>query len=205
MLDKINTAIDETIYKDYQPLTDDQRDAMSETQITTWEKKAKSGLFHNDSILKELSYSMRNHMTSKVDNGSTYTSMSSIGITTKSYTERGKLYINETKLRAAIQADPDGVKNLFSQSTGTAATRVPNTAGTNYVAGTMGLVNMSTAGDTTGATITVDNQSFDIAAALNIDWSAPGTTLTNVVAALKKRNLRWYYSFRCGYYHNRWN
>ena len=71
---------------------------MSETQITAWETKAKSGLFHNDSSLKELINSMRNHMTATVDNGSIYNSLASIGISSKNYTDKGKLYIDETKL-----------------------------------------------------------------------------------------------------------
>ncbi|OCT13156.1 hypothetical protein A8709_20645 [Paenibacillus pectinilyticus] len=116
MLSKINTAVNETVYKDYQPLTDDQRTAMSETQITAWETKAKSGLFNNDSILKQLATKIRNDMTSKVDNGSTYNSLASIGINSTSYADKGKLYVDETKLRAAIQADPDAVKSLFSQT-----------------------------------------------------------------------------------------
>lgn len=116
MLDKLNKAINETVYKDYLPLTDEQREAMSETQVTAWETKAKSGLFHNDSSLKELINSMRNHITSKVDNGSSYNSLSSIGIASQNYTDKGKLYIDETKLRAAIVADPEAVKNLFSQT-----------------------------------------------------------------------------------------
>lgn len=115
MLDKLNKAINETVYKDFQPLSDEQRSAMSEDQVKAWETKAKSGLFHNDSSLKELVNTMRNHMTSKVDNGSKYNSLSSIGIASSNYTDKGKLYIDDTKLRAALLADPDAVKNLFSQ------------------------------------------------------------------------------------------
>ncbi|KRE73587.1 flagellar filament capping protein FliD [Paenibacillus sp. Soil750] len=115
MLDKLNKAINETVYKDFQPLSDEQRAAMSEDQIKAWESKAKSGLFRNDSSLKELVNTMRNHMTSRVDNGSQYNSLSSIGIASSNYSDKGKLYIDETKLRAAIQADPEAVKNLFSQ------------------------------------------------------------------------------------------
>lgn len=116
LLDKLNSVISEPVYKDYQPLTDDQRTAMSETQITQWETKAKSGLLNNDSTLKGLVNNLRNHMTSKVDNGSIYNSLSSIGIASQNYTDKGKLYIDETKLRNAIQADPDAIKSLFSQS-----------------------------------------------------------------------------------------
>jgi flagellar hook-associated protein 2 len=114
MLDKLNKAVSEPVYKDYQPLTDDQRSAMSDTLITQWETKAKSGLMHNDSILSGLVNKMRSDMISVVDNGSKYNSLASIGISSKSYQDKGKLYVDEDKLRAAIQNDPDAVKNLFS-------------------------------------------------------------------------------------------
>jgi flagellar hook-associated protein 2 len=115
MLSKLNTALAEPIYKDYQPLTDDQRSQMSDTQITQWETKAKSGLMNNDSILSGLVSKMRNAMTSFVNNGSTYNSLASIGITSHSYTDQGKLYVDPDKLRAALQSDPNGVKKLFMQ------------------------------------------------------------------------------------------
>jgi flagellar hook-associated protein 2 len=114
MLDKLNNAISEPVYKDYQPLTDDQRSAMSDTQITQWETKAKSGLLHNDSILSDLVNKMRSDMITVVGNGSQYNSLASIGISSKSYQDKGKLYVDEDKLRTAIQNDPDAVKNLFS-------------------------------------------------------------------------------------------
>ncbi|CRK80926.1 flagellar filament capping protein FliD [Neobacillus massiliamazoniensis] len=115
MLDKLNTAVSEPVYKDYQPLTDDQRTSMSDTQIQQWETKAKSGLLHGDSILNGLINNMRNHMTTIIKTGSQFNSLASIGIGSKSYQDQGKLYVDETKLRAAIQADPDGVQKLFTQ------------------------------------------------------------------------------------------
>jgi flagellar hook-associated protein 2 len=116
MLDKLNKALDEPVYRDYQPLTDDQRSAMTDTQIEKWEEKAKSGLFHNDSILRGLVNKMRNHITAIVPTNSKYNSLASIGIESKSWDDKGKLYVDETKLRAALQDDPDAVKNLFTQN-----------------------------------------------------------------------------------------
>lgn len=123
LLEKMNKLVNEQVYRDYLPLLDEQRSEMSEKQIEQWEEKAKSGLLHNDSLLTGLISKMRNAMSSVVSNGSTYNSLSSIGISSKTYQDRGKLYVDETKLRAAIQADPDAVQKLFSQigdtSTGT--------------------------------------------------------------------------------------
>ncbi|WCK54185.1 flagellar filament capping protein FliD [Aneurinibacillus sp. Ricciae_BoGa-3] len=115
MNDKIYNALNEPVYSDYQPLTDDQRSAMSDTQIQQWETKAKSGLLHGDSILNDLYNGIRNATSSTVNNGSKYSTLASIGITSSSYQDHGKLTVDETKLRAAIQADPTGVQALFSQ------------------------------------------------------------------------------------------
>lgn len=116
MLTKLNNAYAEPVYKDYKPLTDDQRSAMSETQVQQWETKAKSGLLHGDSLIGSLINKLRNNMIGKVNNGSVYNSLSSIGISSQSYIDKGKLTVDETKLRDAIQADPDGVQKLFNQS-----------------------------------------------------------------------------------------
>lgn len=115
LLEKINKAVSDPVYRDYQPLLEDQKSEMSEKQIEMWEEKAKSGLLRSDRILSGLVTKMRSGMTSTVDNGSSYNSLSSIGISSRSYQDKGKLYVDETKLREAIQADPDAVEKLFSQ------------------------------------------------------------------------------------------
>ncbi|MEC1522162.1 flagellar filament capping protein FliD [Neobacillus niacini] len=115
MLDKMNKSITDPVYRDYQPLLEEQKGEMSEKQIEMWEEKAKSGLLRSDRILSGLVTKMRSVMTSIVDNGSSYNSLSSIGISSRSYQDKGKLYVDETKLREAIQADPDAVEKLFSQ------------------------------------------------------------------------------------------
>ncbi|WP_409273950.1 flagellar filament capping protein FliD [Neobacillus sp. SCS-31] len=115
LIDRLNKLVSEPVYRDYQPLLDDQKTDMSEKQIEKWEEKAKSGLLRNDSILTGVLNKMRGIMNSTVSTGSSYNSLSSIGIGSKSYQDRGKLYIDEAKLTAAIQADPDAVQKLFSQ------------------------------------------------------------------------------------------
>jgi flagellar hook-associated protein 2 len=115
LLDKMNKAVTEPIYRDYLPLLEEQRSEMSEKQIEMWEGKAKSGLLRSDSILTGVTNKMRGVLTSIVDNGSSYNSLASIGISTRSYQDKGKLYVDESKLRAAIQEDPAVVEKLFSQ------------------------------------------------------------------------------------------
>lgn len=115
-LDKLNKAIDEPVYRQYQPLTDEERKVLSDKQIEQWEQKAKSGLLRRDSTLMELANKMRSSATLIVDTGSKYNSLASIGIKSTSYTDKGKLTVDETKLRAALQEDPDAVKRIFTLS-----------------------------------------------------------------------------------------
>jgi len=53
-LPKSNSVLTEERYRDYLPLTDDQKKAMSEDDIKLWEQKAKSGLLRSDSILENI-------------------------------------------------------------------------------------------------------------------------------------------------------
>nr|WP_275411253.1 flagellar filament capping protein FliD [Bacillus sp. B15-48] len=116
ILDKLNTLYSEPVYRDYHPLLDDERYELPEKQAELWDEKAKSGLLRNDTILRGLVDGMRAAMGGIVENGSSYHSLVSIGISSQSYQDKGRLHVNEDKLREAIQADPDGVRNLFSQN-----------------------------------------------------------------------------------------
>jgi flagellar hook-associated protein 2 len=117
MLAKVNAAVDEERYSKYAPLTDEQRAAMTDTAAAQWDAKAKSGMLHNDTILRQMVDGVRNDVASPVSGLSgKYTSAASIGITTNSYTEGGKLYIDETKLRAALTEDPDAVNKIFGST-----------------------------------------------------------------------------------------
>lgn len=114
LIDDINTKISESYDLDYPPLTDTQQSSMSDTEISNWNKKAQTGLLQSDSVLKNLVYNMRSALMSSVS-GQTET-LTKIGITTSTYTEKGKLHIDESKLKQAIQNDPQGVMNLFTQT-----------------------------------------------------------------------------------------
>jgi len=131
ILDKINTALTEKRYRDYQPLTDEQKEAMTDKQIEQWEEKAKSGLLKSDSLLYKTFYDLRNAITTPVQ-GTTgdLNSLSKIGITTGLWYENGHLYIDETKLSEAVANDPDGVMQLFTKtSTSTDKTQAFNESG----------------------------------------------------------------------------
>ncbi|MDD4504534.1 MAG: flagellar filament capping protein FliD, partial [Clostridiaceae bacterium] len=117
LIGAINNELGEEYYKDYQPLTDEQKEVMSEEEIEKWEEKAKSGILRNDRALQKIVSDMRKALYEKIEgvpNG-----IAKIGITTGSYQENGKLVINETELRNAIQNTPDLVMNIFSKESST--------------------------------------------------------------------------------------
>jgi flagellar hook-associated protein 2 len=109
----LNAKVDEEYDRDYQPLIDEEKEAMSEEEVELWENKAKTGLLRNDPIIEKMLSSMRTALYDSIDNISI--SLNSIGITTGTYEEKGKLYIDEDVLKAAIEEDADSVKDLFSK------------------------------------------------------------------------------------------
>lgn len=119
LVESMNSALKETTYRDYQPLTDEQKEEMSEDEIKKWEQKAKSGLLRSDSILSEGINGMRSSFMAAVGGlgDSQFNSLAKIGITTtKTYTDGGKLEIDEDKLLAAIENNPEQIVQLFTNS-----------------------------------------------------------------------------------------
>lgn len=114
ILADINGKLSETRYKDFPPLTDAQKSVMKETDITAWETKAKSGMLRNDQTLASLVDTMRSAFSNPVSGiEAPYNSGSSIGITTANYTEGGKLHLDTDKLRTALNANPEVLRQLF--------------------------------------------------------------------------------------------
>lgn len=117
VLELLNSEVNEAKYRDYLPLTDEEKGALTDDQIKAWEEKAKSGLLRRDPILTDLIYKMRNSFTDNIS-GMTgeYRNASSIGISTYlgDVSEGGKLYLDEEELRKALSADSDIVYKLFS-------------------------------------------------------------------------------------------
>ena len=75
--------------KGYEPLTKDEKEAMTEDEIKEWEKRIKDSLLKNDSELDTISSAMRSAMLSVIEVGKDKTkySLSSFGIHTLGYFE----------------------------------------------------------------------------------------------------------------------
>ncbi|MER1999485.1 MAG: flagellar filament capping protein FliD, partial [Lysinibacillus sp.] len=130
LIDSMNALTKEPKYRDYAPLTDEQKKDMDQKEIEAWEKKAKSGLLRNDNILNNALNTLRTTMYSKgggkqdvkASDGQPsqnfINTLYEMGITTTDkMTDRGKLKIDENKLREAIEKDPEQVFKTFSDTT----------------------------------------------------------------------------------------
>lgn len=114
LISTINSEISEKYDRDYPPLTDEQREAMSDDDIKAWEEKARTGMLHGDSALTDMLDSMRRALYDSI--GGVAGSLYSIGITTSSdYKDKGKLVIDENVLKDKIKNAPDLVMNVFSK------------------------------------------------------------------------------------------
>lgn len=115
MIGAIQTKLKEERFRKFTPLTADQKKEMKDDEIKNWEEKAKSGLLRNDSVLEKIVMDARAIMSASIKVGSPPEeySANSIGIETGKWFEGGKLQINEDKLRAALEDEPEKVSQLF--------------------------------------------------------------------------------------------
>ncbi len=116
LIKTINDYLDEdTSYRDYAPLTADQKKEMSEREIELWEEKAKEGLLHRDSTLQTFLQQMRTVLYEKPANGGY--ALYELGIETGAWETKGQLTFTtdgEARLRQLLETDPTNVMKLFT-------------------------------------------------------------------------------------------
>ncbi len=127
----MDTAYNADSSKGYEPLTSEEKEAMTDDDIEKWEKKIKDALLRKDSTLGGASSAMKTLMNSAIEiNGKKY-SLASFGIKTQGYfdsgkNEKGVYHIdgdpddtvsagNDDKLKAMLASDPDVVIEFFSK------------------------------------------------------------------------------------------
>lgn len=119
--------------KDYQPLTEDEKSEMSDSEVEKWEEKIKESVLRNDSNLSTVSTAMKTIMLEGVSVNGKQMYLSNFGIETLGYfsaeeNERNAYHINgdeddsavsskENQLKAMIASEPDMVVSFFSQLT----------------------------------------------------------------------------------------
>lgn len=110
----------------YEPLTDEEKDALTDTEIEKWEKKIKDSLLRKDSDLDSIGSAMRNAMLQTFDiNGTTY-SLSSFGINTLGYfeaadNEKNAYHIDGNKDDMDSAEKEDKLRAMIANNTGDTA------------------------------------------------------------------------------------
>ena len=117
--------------KGYDPLTDEQKEEMTEKEIEDWENKIKGALLKGDGTLGDVMNAITNTTNSAITVNGKAMYLTDFGISTQSYfaaevNERYALHIdgdtddevsasNEDKLKSWIAKDPEAVSDFFSQ------------------------------------------------------------------------------------------
>ncbi len=136
----LNSAVNETRPKNngslYDPLTDEQKADMSESEIEKWEIEAKKGMLYNDRTIRSILSEMRAALYERVEAAGL--SLYDLGLQVKDTTnanEQGQLEFmpssysssgigGEDKLRQLLESEPDKVRTFFQDPTGGLATKL---------------------------------------------------------------------------------
>lgn len=122
MVDKMGELLGEKQYRDFRPLTAEQKEAMKEKEIELWEEKAKSGLLRNDSIISSTMQKVRSSLYEKVQGiEGPFSALYEIGIETERWVAGatgGRLKKDEEELKKAIAEDVNGVLELLFKEAG---------------------------------------------------------------------------------------
>ena len=109
--------------KGYEPLTKDEKEAMTEDEIKEWEKRIKDSLLKNDSELDTISSAMRSTMLSVIEVGKDKTkySLSSFGIHTLGYfeaadNEKNMYHIDGNSDDAETSGNPDMLRSMIASN-----------------------------------------------------------------------------------------
>lgn len=110
----VNDEVSTKPNRGYSPLTSEQEDDMSESQIEAWNEKAKEGLLFNDSDIRGLADGLRSLVSSDA------ATMKKLGITVSTtYSDNGKLVFDEETFKSALSTDPDAVIDAFTRQAST--------------------------------------------------------------------------------------
>lgn len=130
LMDKIYSLVTEKTNKDYPPLTEAQREEMSEEEIEKWEKKAKEGLLRNDSEMRRFMDSMQSTIF-----GDNMELLNEMGLTShENYNKKGQISLDEDKFLKALKNDSKKVYQTFAGDKNSVFEKMKSTMN-NYVGG----------------------------------------------------------------------
>ena len=115
----------------YEPLTSEEKQALSDSEVEEWEKKIKDSILRRDSTLSSVSFAMTQELLKGVTVNGKQMYLSDFGINTLGYfeaadNERNAYHIdgdsddektkgNEDVLKSMIASDPETVMNFFTK------------------------------------------------------------------------------------------
>ena len=140
IMDRVYDIVTEKTNKDYHPLTEAQKEEMSEEEIEKWEKKAKEGILRNDSEMRKFMNDMENAIF-----GDKMQVLREMGISSaEDYNKKGQIALDESKFIEALQNNSEKVYEVFAKGSDSMMERMKSTI-KNYV-GTSGSIFAKKAG-----------------------------------------------------------
>lgn len=113
IVEKVYNSVTERKNRDYLPLTDSQREEMTEDQVKKWEEKAKSGILRNDSELRMFMNDIRQAMFSPLEEMGIR--LSDIGINSaKDYNKQGQIELNVDQFTKYLQENGELTQKAIS-------------------------------------------------------------------------------------------
>lgn len=111
IMDKVYNLLTEKKKADYPPLTEAQKEDMSEEEIERWEKKAKEGILRNDSEMRKFMDDMQKSIF-----GDKMSVLNEMGLTSHDdYNKKGQIALDEKKFIKALENNSDKVYQTFAK------------------------------------------------------------------------------------------
>ena len=123
LVSSVNTHAKTKRVSGYDPLTEAQKNQMSEKSVENWEKKAKEGILYGESSIRNFSTSLQTVMTQMMTDlktaGLDYQDMEKMGLsmTTDAF-DGGKISFDETKFKKAMETEPEKVAKVMTGHNG---------------------------------------------------------------------------------------
>ena len=131
LINEMDSLYNAEAAKDYEPLTSEEKDALTDTEVEEWEKKIKDSILRRDSTLSSVSFSMASVLLQGVEVNGRQMYLSDLGINTLGYfkaaeNERNAYHIdgdpddpttkaNNDVLKSMIASNPETVMNFFTK------------------------------------------------------------------------------------------
>lgn len=128
IMDTVYNLVTQKKSNGYPPLTDAQKEEMTEEEIKNWEKKSKEGMLRNDNDLRAFMDDMKKAISAPLEGmGMT---LADIGITSADdYNKQGQIKIDVEKFTKALQENGDLAEKLATGAFERVKTTMNNYAG----------------------------------------------------------------------------